>query len=86
MMNFCNQFLNFVQSAFQESSLLDEPLNSTSPTKVSQENGGDPTLHDIFEFDPKRKIVSRRLGSLGSDFSRNILPDWYIEAMSQPIG
>ncbi len=77
-MNFCNQFLDFVQSAFKES--------PTSPTKVSQENGGDPTLHYIFEFDPKRKIVSRRLGSLGSDFSRNILPDWYIEAMSQPIG
>ena len=85
-MNFCNQFLNFVQSAFQESSIREETLNPKAPTKVSQENSGDPTLHYIFEFDPKRKIVSRRLGSLGSDFSRNILPDWYIEAMSQPIG
>jgi len=82
MMNFCNQFLDFVVSAFPPSSPVNPLGSSASPTKEI----GDPTQHFIFEFDPRRKTVSCRPGVVGRELSRNILPDWYIQAMRQPTG
>ena len=43
----------------------------------------DPREHFIFEFDPKGRSVWRRPASSADLVKRNILPEWYLQAMRQ---
>lgn len=82
MMNFCQQFLDFVSKAFQPADGEDSTSHASSS---KSDTSGDPEVHYIFDFDPKKKLVSKREASVGLELFRPVLPAWYIDAMRQPL-
>lgn len=80
MMNFCQQFLEFVTSSFTDAP-VPEPVLAVgeeypSSSSSSPPDSSNPRQHFIFEFDPKRRAVTKRSGIVGVDLDRSLLPEW----------
>ena len=77
MMNFCQQFLEFVSSSFSDTSQqISEPNDEDTCSSSSSPDSSNPHQHFIFDFDPRRRVVTKRKGVIGVDMARELLPDW----------